>query len=144
MLELPSLFPFAPFIPSAPTVFICQQQGRRFQLFAFALDQDNFPKSPGFTWTTDNAGVATVNGSGLVTGVASGICTITVTANDNLAAKASTPVGVALLSRIPSQSQTPNYYPLQHRGIPHRQLVRGHNWSGSGLCGDACQWIRRC
>ena len=43
-------------------------------------------------------GVATVNGSGLVTGVANGICNITAVAYDNAAAKARTSVGVALLS----------------------------------------------
>ena len=86
------LHPFSPNCLHMPTV------GATIQLFAFALDQDNLPISPGFTWTTDNAGVATVNGSGLVTGIANGICTITVAANDNAGAKAHTSVGVALLS----------------------------------------------
>jgi len=39
-----------------------------------------------------------VNGSGLVTGIASGICAIKATASDNASAFASTAVGVALLS----------------------------------------------
>lgn len=68
------------------------------QLFANAYDQDDLPISPGFTWATDNPSIATVSSSGLVTSVATGICHITANANDNIAAKASTPVGVALLS----------------------------------------------
>src|SRR5258705_3919260 len=68
------------------------------QLFANAYDQDNLPINPGFTWATDNASIATVSSSGLVTSVATGICNITVNANDNIVAKASTAVGVALLS----------------------------------------------
>ncbi len=39
-----------------------------------------------------------MNGAGLVTGIASGICAIKATASDNASAFASTAVGVALLS----------------------------------------------
>ncbi len=68
------------------------------QLFAQAYDQNDLPINPGLTWSTTDAGVATVNGSGLVTGVANGICNIKATVVDNVAAVGRTSVGVALLS----------------------------------------------
>jgi hypothetical protein len=55
---------------------------------------------------TDNASVATVRSSGLVTSVATGICNITVNANDNIAAKASTQWVLHCSRRIPSRSRT--------------------------------------
>ena len=72
--------------------------GSQIQLFATALDRDGVVVSTSFTWSSDNASVATVNGSGLVTGVATGICKIQAQANDSGAAIGSIAVGVALLS----------------------------------------------
>src|SRR6267142_1764819 len=68
------LHPFSPNCLHMPTV------GSNIQLFAQAYDQDDLPTTPGINWSTTDAGVATVSGSGLVTAVASGICNIKATA----------------------------------------------------------------
>jgi hypothetical protein len=86
------LHPFSPNCLHMPTA------GSTIQLFASALDSNGVIVPTSFTWSSDNGGVATVNGSGLVTGAANGICTIKATANDSGAAVGSTSVGVALLS----------------------------------------------
>jgi hypothetical protein len=73
--------------------------GSTVQLVATAFDNSGLIVSTSFTWSSDNTGVATVNsGTGLVTGVANGICNIQAQANDSGAAKGSIAVGVALLS----------------------------------------------
>ena len=72
--------------------------GSTVQLFATAFDSNGLIVSTSFTWSSDNTGVATVNSSGLVTGVANGICNIQAQANDSGAAKGSIAVGTALLS----------------------------------------------
>lgn len=61
--------------PATPSVNV----GATAQLTASALDQDGSVMAgfPAATWTSSNTGVATVNGSGVVTGVAAGSATIT-------------------------------------------------------------------
>jgi uncharacterized protein YjdB len=87
------LHPFSPNCLHMPTA------GSTIQLFATALDSNGLIVSTTFTWSSDNAGVATVNSStGVVTGVASGICNIQAQADDSGAAKSGIAVGVALLS----------------------------------------------
>ena len=73
--------------------------GSTIQLFSTAFDQNGLIVSTSFTWSSDNARVATLNsGTGLATGVANGICNIQAQANDSGAAKGTISVGVALLS----------------------------------------------
>jgi Bacterial Ig-like domain (group 2) len=85
--------PFFAELPAYPTA------GSTIQLFATALDSNGLIVSTTFTWSSDNAGVVTVNSStGVVTGVASGICNIQAQADDSGAAKSGIAVGVALLS----------------------------------------------
>src|SRR5882762_4772242 len=84
--------------PFSPNCLHMPTAGSTIQLFAQAYDQDDLPIAPGINWSTTDAGVATVNGSGLVTGVANGICNIKATVVDNVAAVGRTSVGVALLS----------------------------------------------
>ena len=65
------LHPFSPNCLHMPTI------GATIQLFATSRDKNGLVVSTTFTWTTDNAAIATVNSSkGLVTAVASGICNI--------------------------------------------------------------------
>jgi hypothetical protein len=88
-----------PLHPLSPNCLHMPTAGSTIQLFATALDANGLIVSTTFTWSSDNAGVATVNSStGVVTGVASGICNIQGQANDSGAAKSSIAVGVALLS----------------------------------------------
>jgi hypothetical protein len=72
--------------------------GATIQLYAFAWDQNGGAVSTSFSWSTTNSGVATVNGSGLVTGAATGICSIKAIASDS-GVTGTTSVGVALLSQ---------------------------------------------
>jgi len=131
------LHPFSPNCPHMPTV------ASTIQLFAQAYDQNDLPINPGLTWSTTDAGVATVNGSGLVTGVANGICNIKATAVDNVAAVGQTSVGVALLSansvhdRVRQQCND-----LQRRRICNCQLGQWSAWSSPGLCWNTCHHAR--
>ena len=61
--------------PATPSIDV----GATAQLTASALDQNGAAMAglPAATWTSGNTGVATVNGSGVVTGVAAGSATIT-------------------------------------------------------------------
>src|SRR3989442_9367917 len=62
--------------PAAPSI----TAGQTVQLTATPRDgSGNALTGRVVTWATDNAGVATVNGSGLVTGMAAGPATITAT-----------------------------------------------------------------
>ena len=87
-----------PLHPLSPNCLHIGTVGGTLQLFAQAYDIKGIPISPGFNWSSDNTSVATVNSSGLVTGVANGICNITAQASDAGLASASTPFGVALVS----------------------------------------------
>ena len=70
-----SVFTSVAVTPATPSVNV----GATAQLGASALDQDGTAMAglPAATWTSSNASVATVNGSGLVAGVAAGSATIT-------------------------------------------------------------------
>jgi len=88
-----------PLHPSGPNVLHMPTAGSTVRLVATAFDNSGLIVSTSFTWSSDNASVATVNsGTGLVTGVANGICNIQAQANDSGAAKNKIAVGVALLS----------------------------------------------
>jgi len=87
-----------PLHPLSPNCLHIGTVGGTLQLFAQAYDIKGIPIAPGFNWSSDNASVATVNSSGLVTGVANGICNIQAQAADAGLASTSTPLGVALLS----------------------------------------------
>lgn len=87
-----------PLHPLSPNCLHIGTVGGTLQLFAQAYDIKGIPIAPGFNWSSDNASVATVNSSGLVTGVANGICNIQAQAADADLASTSTPLGVALLS----------------------------------------------
>lgn len=55
------------------------------QFSAQGYDANGTPVSSTYAWSTSNAGVATVSGSGLATGVAAGSATITATASNGVA-----------------------------------------------------------
>lgn len=88
-----------PLHPLSPNCLHRPTAGATIQLFAFAFDGNGVLISPiTFTWTSSDAGVATVDSNGLVTGVANGICVIKAVAFDSGAAVGTISVGVALLS----------------------------------------------
>jgi hypothetical protein len=118
-----------PLHPSGPNVLHMPTAGSTVQLVATAFDSSGLIVSTSFTWSSDNTGVATVNSSGLVTGVANGICNIQAQANDSGAAKGSIAVGTALLS-------------VNSMTIAYGQLVKRCARSRTGLCRDNCQRVR--
>jgi len=84
-----------------------------------------------------------VNGAGLVTGIASGICAIKATASDNASAFASTAVGVALLSANSLTIAYGNNATISSvGGFPGCQLVRWMPRTGRGGCRNTRQRIR--
>ena len=67
-------------------------------LAAYAVNQNQtIDGSATFSWASDNASIATVNSSGVVTAVASGTCNITATSS-NGQGEGFFPLGVALLT----------------------------------------------
>jgi hypothetical protein len=123
-----------PLHPLSPHCLHVQTVGGTLQLFAQAYDIKGIPISPGFNWSSDNTSVATVNSSGLVTGVANGICNIQAQAADAGLASASTPLGVALLSA--------NSISLAYGNSSTLSSIGGFptaNWCGG--CPGACEVV---
>ncbi|HTJ53703.1 MAG TPA: Ig-like domain-containing protein [Cyclobacteriaceae bacterium] len=89
------------------------------------------------TWSTSNASVATVNSSGLVTGVASGTATITVTTQDGNKTATSA-------ITVPSAGNT-TYYQIQNRWQTNTYLYDGGNGQvkyGTNPSGTIYQWSK--
>jgi len=64
----------------------------------------NTTSNKGVTWTSSNTNVATVNGSGLVTAITEGTCTITATSQDGSAKNASCTINVTNWSTTSNNS----------------------------------------
>jgi len=123
-----------PLHPLSPNCLHIGTVGGTLQLFAQAYDIKGIPIAPGFNWSSDNASVATVNSSGLVTGVANGICNIQAQAADAGLASTSTPLGVALL--------TANSISFAYGNSTTLSSVGGFptaNWCGG--CPGACEVV---
>ena len=90
------LYSASPFSPNWNHV---QSVGGTLQLTAIEFNQNGTVRSAAtWTYSSDNAGVCTVNSSGLVTGAGAGTCNITATSDDGVSAVF--PVGCALLSWV--------------------------------------------
>ena len=89
------------------------------------------------TWATSNAAVATVNGNGLVTGVAAGSATITATSEGKSATAAvtvtQTPVAVASVSVSPASGSVATGQTLQLTATPR-------DANGNALSGRVVTW----
>lgn len=88
------------------------------------------------TWTSSNTGVATVNGSGLVTGKGSGTTTITAKANDGSNKSATCTVKVEATKTLgeleESTSSSPTVIYLKEVTGYEPYLVMKHNYQNSG------------
>lgn len=82
------------------------QVGNTQALAAQSRDQYTNPIADTHTWGSANAGIATVNGSGVVQGVSIGTVVITATSVTNPAKSATTTVGVGGTPSIPQPSTT--------------------------------------
>jgi len=69
-----------------------------------ATVEPNTTSNKGVTWTSSNTNVATVNGSGLVTAITEGTCTITATSQDGSAKNASCTINVTNWSTTSNNS----------------------------------------
>ncbi|PYO35189.1 MAG: hypothetical protein DMD74_08225 [Gemmatimonadetes bacterium] len=110
--------------------------GQTLQFTATPKDASGTPLSGRVvTWMSSNASVATVNGSGLVYGVAAGSATITATSEgqSGTAAITVTPVPVASVTVAPASGSVPAGLTLQFTATPK-------DASGNPLSGRVVTW----
>ena len=122
-------------VPVSP-VSVTLQAGRTVQLFATPSDGNGNPLSERLvSWTTSNAAAATVNASGLVSGVAPGIATITATSEGQSGAAAVTVTAppVASVSVSPASASVAVGQTLQLAATPK-------DANGNPLTGRTVTW----
>src|SRR2546428_5560242 len=110
--------------------------GQMVQLTATPQDSTGAPLAGRVvTWSTSNAGVATVNGSGLVTGVVAGPATITATSEGKSVASAITvaSVPVASVTVSPASANVTAGQPVQLTATPR-------DVNGAPLTGRVVSW----
>ena len=119
--------------PAVTSVFV----GATVQLTAIPKDASGNPLSGrGVTWATSDAGVATVDGKGLVAGTGPGAVTITAT-SEGKSGSAAVTVSLAPVASVdvtPAEGTVPVGGALQLRAIP-RDAV------GNALAGRVVTWV---
>src|SRR5947199_6562971 len=118
--------------PGAPTV----QVGQTVQLTATPKDANGTPLTGRVvTWSSDNTSAATVDGSGLVTGVAAGSATITATSEGQSGTASVT------VSTVPVASVTVSPSPASVQQGATVQLTATHkDANGNPLSGRVISW----